>query len=214
MRIERIHIAFFVIVSALLWWGTLIIQGTSVTWEHGRPYTVVVGCLVLLWIIFERWLWRWRWIHGWFVKRPDLRGTWRIELQSNHIKSETGERSPLLTCFMGIEQTLSELKMHMMTPESESWSIASRIIPSPSGRGYQAICFYRNEPSIHLRDNNISAIHYGTLIIDMHGSEARPHNFTAEYWTDRNTKGSMRSKSRVSHIFTCYEDADQHCWPS
>lgn len=212
MRIERIHIVSFIVVAGFLWWCTLFFQGTPVTWEHSRPFTVVVGCLVLLWIIFDRWFWRWRWFHGWFVKRPDLRGTWHIELRSNFIKPETGEITPAQTCFMGIEQTLSELKVHLMTPESESWSIASHILPSPSGRGYQVICVYRNKPNIHLRDQNISAIHYGTLIIDTHGAEARPDNFTAEYWTDRDTKGSIRSIGRVGRIYTCYEDANQHHW--
>ena len=214
MNIERIHIAFFVIVAALLWWGTLFIQGTPVTWEHGRPFTVVVGCLVLSWIIFDRWLWCWRWFHGWFVKRPDLRGTWRIELRSNHIKPETGERMPVLTCFMGVEQTLTELKIHLMTPESESWSIAGHIIPSSRGISYQAVCVYRNEPDMHLRDQSVSAIHYGTLVVDTHGSGARPENFTGEYWTDRRTNGTLRSTHRANQVFTRFEDAEKHCWNS
>ena len=37
MVIERFHIAAFVGIAALVWWITLVYQGTPVTWEHGRP---------------------------------------------------------------------------------------------------------------------------------------------------------------------------------
>ncbi len=116
----------------------------------------------------------------------------------------------MIVCYMGVKQTLSELKMHLMTPESESWSIASHIRPSPSGNGYQVICVYKNKPNIHLRDERISEIHNGALIIDTHGSGVRPDTFTAEYWTDRKTVGSMKFESRISQVFTHFEDADQH----
>ena len=116
----------------------------------------------------------------------------------------------MIVCYMGVEQTLSELKMHLMTPESESWSIASHINPSPSGNGYQAIGVYTNEPNIHLRDKRISEIHKGTLIIDTHGSGVRPDTLTAQYWTDRKTMGTMDFKSRVDEVFTRFEDAKQH----
>ena len=116
----------------------------------------------------------------------------------------------MIVCYMGVEQTLSELKMHLMTPESESWSIASHILPSPSGNGYQAIGVYTNEPDIHLRDKRISEIHKGTLIIDTHGFGVRPDSLTAQYWTDRKTMGTMDFNNRVDEVFTRFEDAKQH----
>ena len=210
MKIERVHIAVFVAIAALLWWVTLLFQGAPVTLKHGTPFTVVIGALGTLWIVFDRFLWRFRLLHGWLVKRPDLRGTWRVELQSSYINPKTGQRVPTIVCYMGVEQTLSELKMHLMTPESESWSIASHIRPSPSGNGYQAICVYNNKPNIHLRDKRISEIHNGALIIDTHGSGVRPDTFTAEYWTDRKTMGTMDFNNRVDKVFTHFEDAKRH----
>ena len=116
----------------------------------------------------------------------------------------------MIVCYMGVEQTLSDLKMHLMTPDSESWSIASHIRPSPSGNGYEVISVYTNRPNIHLRTERISEIHNGALIINTHGSEVRPDTFTAEYWTDRNTNGTMDFKRRVDKVFTRFEDADRH----
>ena len=210
MKIERVHIAFFVAIAALVWWITLIYQGTPVTWEHAMPFSVVVSALGVLGIVFDCFLWRFRLFHGWLVKRPDLRGTWRVEIQPSYINPTTQRRGSTIICYMGIEQTLSELKMHLMTPESESWSIASQIRPSPSGNGYQAICVYNNKPNIHLRDKRISEIHNGALIIDTHGSGFRPDAFTAEYWTDRKTMGIMDFNNRVGRVFTHFEDAKRH----
>lgn len=209
MKIERVHILFFLAIATLIWWGILLWYDTPVTWAHAEPFTLVVFFLGLLGFVFNRFLWRLSFLHGWFVKRPDLRGTWRVEFQSS-FKSETGESEPLIVCYMGVKQTLSELKMHLMTEESESRSIASHIIPSPSGNGYQAICVYTNEPNIHLRDKRISEIHRGTLIINTHGSGVRPDTLTAQYWTDRKTMGTMEFNSRVDKVFTRFEDAKRH----
>lgn len=200
-----------VVVAALLWWGTLWIQDTPVNWEHSKPFTVVVSFLFIIWLLFDRYLWRrWPFIHSWFVNQPDLRGTWRVELESRHAVLETDRPVPVIVCYMGVEQTLSELKMHLMTPESESWSIASHVRPSPNGSGYQVISAYTNKPNIHLRDDRISEMHNGTLVIDTHGSHVRPETLTAEYWTDRKTVGTMNFTSRTREVFTRFDDADQY----
>ena len=210
MKLERIHITVFLAIAVCLWWGTLFLQNTSVTKEHVTPFSVVVSSLVVIRYVFDRFLWRLPILHDWFVKRPDLRGTWRVELQSSYINPKTGERVPTIVCYMGVEQTLSQIQMHLMTSESESWFIADHIRPSPSSNGYQVIGVYTNEPKIHLRDERISEIHKGALIIDTHGSSVRPNTLKAQYWTDRKTNGTMDFTSRVSQVFTRFEDAKQH----
>ena len=209
MKIERLHIIACLAIAALAWWVVLLVQNTPVKLAHAAPFTVVVTVLGLLAFVFDRYLWRSQFLHGWFFKRPDLRGTWRVELQSSYIDPATKQSVPMIVCYMGIEQTLSDLKMHLMTPESESWSIASHIIQSPSGNGYQAICVYTNDPNIHLRDKGTSHTHKGTIIVDTHGSGVRPDTLTAQYWTDRKTMGTMDFTKRVSPVFTRFGDADQ-----
>ena len=85
MKAERLHITIFLAIAALTWFIVLLMQGTPVTWEHASPFTSVISVLVLLGIAFEHWLWRQPFLHGWFVKRPDLRGTWRVEVRSSYI---------------------------------------------------------------------------------------------------------------------------------
>ena len=208
MKLERVHISVFLGLAALLWWGVLLAQGTQVGWGHLRPFGIVVGILVSFGLAFELLLWRHPWLHGWFVKRPDLRGTWRVELQSDWIDPTTQARVPVIVCYAGIAQTLSTFQMHLMTPESESWFIAERISSSPSGVGYQVAGVYTNKPQTHLRGDR-SQIHQGGLILDTHGRANRPDTLTGEYWTDRKTKGQMTFTKRLARLFTRFEDAEQ-----
>ena len=204
MKLERIHITAFLGLGALVWW--LVLGAPRVSWEYLQPFGTVVGSLVALGAAFEFLLWRWSWIHGWFVKRPDLRGTWRVELQSDCIDPATNVGVPLIVCYMGVAQTLSALQMHLMTPESESWFIAERISPSPSGVGYQVAGVYTNKPQTYLRGAR-SEMHLGGVLLDTHGPTNRPDTLTGEYWTDRKTKGQMTLTERLPDVFTRFEDA-------
>ena len=206
IKLERLHIGVFLGLSVLVWWIVLLIQGTHVTLAHLAPFGTVISFLVILGGVFDSMLWRWSWLHGWFVKRPNLRGTWRVELQSDWINPETNRRVPAIIFYMGVVQTLSTLQMHLMTAESESWFIAEQVNPSPSGVGYQIAGVYSNRPNVHLRGER-SEIHLGGLILDTHGPASRPDTLTGEYWTDRKTKGRLILTNRLPDVFTRFADA-------
>jgi len=208
MKFERLHITAFVAFAALIWMVVLICQDTAIGLDHARPFSIVVSSLVSLGLLFEFVLWRQPFFHGWFFKRPDLRGTWRVEIHSSFVHPKTIERVPMIVCYMGVKQTLSTLKMHLMTPESESWLIADHLRASPNGNGFQVIGVYTNEPNIHLRDERISEMHQGAIIIETHGHSLRPTTLTAKYWTDRKTTGTMEFTERIKGICTRFVDAE------
>lgn len=208
MTFSRLHITVLVGVAAVIWGLALTVKGTPVGKEHVAPFSLVVSVLVLLGLAFEYRLWRHPWLHRWFVKRPDLRGTWRVELESDWTDPQTGEQTALIVCYMGVEQTLSKLQMHLMTLESESWLIAEGIRPSPSGKGYQVAGIYTNKPQMQLRGDR-SEIHQGAFVLDTHGTPARPDTMTGEYWTDRKSCGRMNFISRVSEIVTRFDEAER-----
>lgn len=129
-------------------------------------------------------------------------------MQSDWINPSDGLTVPPITCYMGVDQTLSRLQMHLMTPESESWLIASGIRSSPSDIGYQTAGVYTNKPDVELRRTR-SDIHFGAILLDTHGrSPARPDILTAEYWTDRRTTGRMTFTDRRARVYTRFDDAD------
>ena len=209
MKLERLHITVFLAIAVFVWFVVLLIQSTPVTLAHAQPFTTVISVLVLFGIAFEHWLWRQPFLYGWFVKRPDLRGTWRVELQSSYVRPDTEDRLSMIVCYMGVKQTLSKLQMHLMTPESESWFIADHIRPSANANGFQVIGVYTNEPNVHLRNERISEMHQGALIAETHGFGLRPSSLTAKYWSDRKTTGTMEFTTSVEEVFTRFTDADR-----
>ena len=208
MKLERIHIIVFLGIAVLAWWVVLCAQGAQVGWEHLHPFGTVVGILGVLGWSLEKVLWHQPWLHGWFVRRPDLRGTWRVELQSDWVDPATAERVPLIVCYMGVAQSLSGLQMHLMTKESESWLVAEEINSSPSGIGYRIAGVYTNKPRTHFRGAR-SEVHFGGLILETHGPVNRPETLAGEYWTDRKTKGHMMLEVRIPKLFTRFEDAER-----
>tara|TARA_R110002072_G_scaffold243698_2_gene402885 strand:+ start:1267 stop:1914 length:648 start_codon:yes stop_codon:yes gene_type:complete len=205
--LNRVHITALLTFAAAVWLVVLLIQGTEVTTDHMLPFGTAVGSLVAIATGFNHWAWRWKCLHGWFVKKPDIRGTWEIELRSEWINPETGESPPPIKCFYGIKQTFSSLKMHLMTPESQSWLLASAIQESPKTNSYQVFGVYTNQPKVELRGER-SEIHYGSFVFDFHGSNNRPDRFDGEYWTDRKTRGSMTGKQITKQTLSTFEDAE------
>jgi len=203
----RLHIAVFLAVAVLAWGGVLLAQDAPLSFSQLAPFGTVVSVLALFALALEKVLWHLSWLHGWFIARPDLRGTWKVSLQSDWVDPKTGQPIPPISCYMGVEQSLSKLQMHLMTAESESWFVAETVRPSPSENGYQVVAVYTNKPHVHLRSKT-SNMHLGAVVIDTHGPlKSRPETLTAEYWTDRKTTGSMTFTDRVDRVFTRYTDA-------
>lgn len=207
MTFTRLHISIFLGFSALLWGAALLIQGVPLSLSYLAPFGTVVGVLAASALTLEHFLWHQPFLHGWFVARPDLRGTWKVTMQSDWIDPQTSLPIPPIECFMGVEQTLSVLQMHLVTPESESWFVAHSIRASPSENGYQIVGVYTNKPNVHLRGGR-SSMHLGAIVLDTHGlSKSKPSTLTAEYWTDRKTTGRMTFSDRIAVVHTRYEDA-------
>ena len=207
MNLTRLHISVFLGIAVFVWSIVLLAQGKSPSFEELAPFGIVVTLLSLVALAFEKYLWYQPFLHNWFFTRPDLRGTWKVELQSNWENQKDSQKTPPIICYMGVEQTLSKLQMHLMTPESESWFIAYSIDKSLSENGYRIVGVYTNTPQIHLRVEK-SKIHFGAIIIGTHGpSKLKPDLLIGEYWTDRKTTGRMTFSNRIDSIKTHYNDA-------
>ena len=131
MTIGRVHITVFLGLAVAIWFVALIVFGTSVTLQHLAPFSLVVSVLVIIQLLIEHWLWSKSWLHGWFIERPDLRGTWRVVLSSDWVDPISNKTKDPITCYAGIKQSLSSLQLHLMTPESESWIVANSVVRSP-----------------------------------------------------------------------------------
>ena len=200
--LTRIHIASLVIITMVSWFSCLWVQGlVNMDLKLFGPFSLVVGIVTVIIGVFNKWAWSWSIFKGWYVKRPDLRGTWKVELKSNWINSETQKEVPPITAYMTVRQSLTTLSMRLMTPESKS-ELTTHSIEQLEDGVYQVAGIYRNEPHIELQGKK-SEIHYGSIILNVVGNP--PMSLEGHYWTDRNTRGSVKLTDRIRDIFDTYE---------
>lgn len=208
MRLSRLHISVALALAAAFWGVFLLLKGLHLGWEYLTPFGSVAGLLVVIGTGFEHFLWRIPMLHGWLVTRPDLRGTWRVLVESEYESAADGGGAQPIRGYIGVRQTLSTLQMHLMTPESESLLIASDVSSSPRASGYRVVGVYSNEPQMRLRGSR-SEVHRGAFVLETHGRPARPEELTGEYWTDRKTRGRMTLTQRHRETFTRLQDAER-----
>ena len=193
--LSRLHLSAILVLAAALWGGLLVVEGVSVNGAWLRPFSTVVGVLLLLLAAFDLWAWRLRVLNGWFVPRPDLRGTWRVELQSDWKNPATDSGVGPIVAFLVVRQTFSTLSVRMLTAESASELVAAEINKASDGT-YRLAAVYRNEPNLSVRDR--SPIHYGAIVLDVQGDPVK--GLAGYYWTDRNSRGELRTLAR--HVST------------
>lgn len=203
--ISRLHLTPIVFAVGLVWLALLALDGVVVDIQWLRHGATVVPVLLVALGAFDNWLWKARWLNGWFAKRPVLCGTWEVSLQTEWVNPKTGVRPGPITCYMAVRQTFSFLSMRLMTPESVSWLIAHNIVRSNDGI-FQVAGVYMNEPDISLRGER-SEIHYGALLLDVQGQP--PRSLSGHYWTDRETRGTMVFARRMAKVCATFEEAQR-----
>ena len=205
----RLQITVALAIATFAWGFALWLQGTPLSWDHLAPFTTVVGVLVIVASAMEHFFWRLRVFQGWLFDRPDIRGTWKVTIQSEWVNPKTGEKAPSIAAYAGIVQTLSKLQIQLMTSESESCLLAHAIEPTPCGNRFNVSVVYANKPGIELRGVR-SERHVGAATISTHGAKYMPDSLTAEYWTDRKTVGRMTFEGRVDKVYTRFEEAKRN----
>jgi hypothetical protein len=207
--LTRTHITIALALAAVAWGAVLWIQNVAVTWAHLAPFSTVVAVLVGVGLVIDNWAWRWPVLQGWVFYRPDIRGTWRVTIQSEYVDPTTNARVAPIIAYAGVVQTYSKLQIQIMTPESESCLLANSITSTACGERFEIAVVYSNTPKVELRGVR-SERQVGAAIIATHGrSKYKPDSMTAEYWTDRRTVGRMTFEQRVPTVYSRYEDASR-----
>lgn len=187
--------------TVAIWAIVLLATGQHLSMGWLRPLSTVTSAVLLLGMAFELWLWKLPLLHGWFVKRPVIEGTWRAQLRSNW-KDASGAAIPPIEGYVVIRQTLLNLSLRLMTKESASHLVGTEIVCALDGL-YCVSGVYRNEP--RYQDRTHSQIHFGALwlrVIDTPTQMLEGH-----YWTDRNTAGEMQLTEKRREKFQDFESA-------
>lgn len=209
--LRKTQVAAVVAIATAAWAIVLWARGLAITMSDLGCFSIVVSSTYGAVYLFDRFIWPcrvrgWCLFHGWLIARPDIRGTWEVELHSSWVDPETGRPAPPVRCFFGVRQTCTSLEMHLMTPESESWLQAHRFLPSSRTHGYQLAAVYTNQPDAFLRGVR-SEIHHGAFLLEFQGADpSRPDSFSGEYWTDRSTKGQIKGRRIASSVVSRHAD--------
>lgn len=200
----RLQISSFVGFTIGVWLLALWWQGEPVlSTTFLKPFGLVVGAVGVVVIFFNHVAWSWPAWRGWYVNRPDLRGTWKAELRSNWRGQNGDTESVPIEAYAVVRQTLTSLSLRLLTNESRSVLVAHSIEREPDGL-FSIAGVYRNEPRVELQGAR-SEIHHGAILLRVHGSP--PMSLEGHYWTDRATKGSLVLSSRHSEMASSFADA-------
>jgi hypothetical protein len=203
--IERLHLSVLLLVAALVWGVLLLVNGVDVSLGWLRYFSVTLGVLIVLLAAFDLYLWHLPLLHPWFVRRPDLRGTWRASLRSSWVDPATQSRIPPIAGYMVIRQTFSYISLRLITTESRSEMLGAEILRAEDGT-YRVFGVYRSEPRLGLRA--VSPIHYGGLVLQVTGLPAT--RMEGHYWTDRDTAGEIALESRRKRLIDDFVQGERY----
>lgn len=201
---NRLHVTVFLLVASAVWAVALIARGVPFTARFFEPFSLVVGACVLALTLFEVWIWRWPFLHPWFVHVPNVRGTWKGEIASLWVDPETGARPAAIPCFISIRQSFSSIQIRLMTSESSS-NLLSGSLAAASDGTFELTGVYRNTPRLAVRSR--SPIHHGALRLQVIGSP--PTEMEGDYWTDRDSKGELRFRKVSPKPCYAFSDAEE-----
>lgn len=205
--LTRLHVSSYIGFTIVIWLIALWVQGMPVlSADFVKPFGTVVGGITLIVAIFNKYLWSLKIFKGWYVKRPDLRGTWNVELKSSWINPETGEGIEPIYGYAVIRQSLTFLSVRLMTKESRSVLVAHSIEQQEDDDLFRLVGVYRNEPKIELQGVR-SEIHHGSFALEIYGSPV--YELQGHYWTDRATRGGMKLENKVKKLYDTYEQAER-----
>lgn len=155
-------------------------------WAAARPFLTALTTAGAVLIFYDKLGWRAKIFHGWLTHQPNLRGVWRVEIKSTWVDPKTDEKIAPKKGFVQIDQTSSTFCMRIFTDQSKSKTIAYSF---EMDRGvYRLGVVYENEPEIALRITT-SPMHKGSSVFDVRGY--RPVEISGDYWTDRETSGTI-----------------------
>lgn len=187
----------------IVWAVVLIASGVALPAHFFRPVSAVTTATVLVLWAFDLWIWAWP-VISWLARRPDLRGTWCVEMDSTWRASESGPAIGSIVGYLVIRQTYSSLSARLLTAESSSRTCTAAIVRDEDGL-YQLVAVYVNEPRYVVRER--SPIHYGGLVVSVIDGSAPA--LRGHYWTDRDTGGGFRADDRHPECHESFEEAEK-----
>jgi hypothetical protein len=160
----------------------------SVSYIYNSLSKSITVILIII-FLFNKYLWKYRIFKKWLVLIPNLNGKWKGSIYSNWVNSETKEKIASIETTLSISQSLFHINCAMESSEMKSNSITANFIIDEDNQILKLSYVYMSEPNQNARSR--SQIHYGTIIFDILKSENNKIELKGNYWTDRETTGTI-----------------------
>lgn len=159
--------------------------------------TITMGVLMVL-ALFD--LYVWRWLPFAITKRPKLRGTWKVLLESTWA-GEGGE--PVSKeCYLVVRQTFSRVTVSTLFDVSRSASLNATITEHDGVRELSYV--YWSAARTTARDGNPPHRGATALVI---ATQPKVH-MVGDYWTERdNARGTLTTIGRSNKLYDSFEAA-------
>lgn len=183
--------------SGFIWFIVAMLSDLDMRsfFQFMRPIPKVVTADLILIGFFMKWGWRLKFLQGWLVPFPNLNGTWQGSLQTNW-KDKDGSTSGPIPVILTIKQSFGHLSCVMRTAEMESRSYLEGFYIDKE-RQIRQLCYsYTSKPKVSLRDR--STPHDGTILFSIIGAPV--NKLSGEYWTQRQTNGSVLLTFRTKKL--------------
>lgn len=202
MRKHQIQVLIYIL--ATIWAIILAFDGIMpFTLAFYKPMTLVTAIGIILIGVFDKWLWKWNILRPWFVKMPNISGTWKASIDSNYINPETQEPQKNIEAYFIIKQTFSSIKIRLLTNESSSDLLGGELVEDKNNSRYSITGVYFNEPKQSKRSD--SPMHYGALFCKI---IINNNNILleGEYWTSRNSQGEIKFQKRIKEHCSSFNE--------
>ena len=173
----------------------------STTWLRGYSAAVIVAILVFA--LWEYWLWRLPLMQRLPGVPRCIEGTWAGTLTSLWTDPATDRRPDVKRVFLVARQTASRVTVVLLTAESMSRSSIARL--SEDETGLSLAYMYSNRPDSRVEHR--STRHNGSAFVEVSGSPAS--RMRGRYWTDRYTRGELDLLERRPRAASSFRDATE-----
>jgi hypothetical protein len=196
----QIKIAVFLSVSLLVL--ILYLQGQSIIKPSLNAVSWIATIVVIALAIWDKWVWRWKFLYP-FSKMPDVRGTWKAELNSYWEDPTTNQTRGKIEVYLVFRQTFSRVSIRLFSSESSSVSLSANVCTDDEGV-HTIATTYLNTPSLeHLSHSPIS---HGGMLLNVRGGKI-VKQIDGKYWTDRLSRGELKMSEHSPNLADGFDDA-------
>ena len=176
-----------------------IVQQTLISYL--KPIPTIVTIDVIISAIFVRWFWKSKLFYHWLVPFPNLNGTWKGEIKSTWVNSDTGERPEPIPVILTIKQSFTSISCVMRTAEMTSHSFSSDFVIKNEEQILKLVYTYDSNPKETIKDRSVR--HLGTISFDIL-THNKKIELDGEYWTARKTTGTIELKFWKKELVSKY----------